>query len=112
MAEDRLSAVRYTLAEMLGHKKEGYNIDNVIATIPGAVITDSKNVYDALLRNAAFLGRKEKMEGRDLRAYRERCTKRLTSTRRVHGDANLANSLTKKDEMHQLNTFFERGYQY
>jgi hypothetical protein len=112
MAEDDLSAVRFMMSEFLGLKKEGFTVNDTIAAFPGVMITDSKNVWDAIGRDASFLGMKEKMEGLDLRSYRERCAWRNTSTRWVHGDANLANSLTKAGEMHQLDTYFARGQRY
>ena len=52
---------------------------------------------------------KKKMEGLDLRTYRERRVRGGASMRWVHGDANLANSLTKSGGMHQLDTCFVRS---
>merc|ERR1712039_589911 len=76
------------------------------------IATDSKNTYDNLLKNGAYLGMKEKMAGLDLKALKQACCLRRTSVRWVHGDAMLANTLTKSGEEHQMNTFYERGHKY
>ena len=111
-AEDHLSAGRYMMAEALGRWKEGLTIDQVIAIVPGVIVTDSKNCYDNLMKTCAFLGMKEKMAGLDLKAYKQRCASRSTSTRWVHGDAMMANSLTKASEGQQLELYFDRNYKY
>ena len=97
-AEDHLSAARYMMAEAMGRKTPETTTDEVVSLIPGAMITDSKNCYDNLLKNGAFLGMKEKLAGIDLKAYKQRCADRSTVTRWVHGDAMMANSLTKGNE--------------
>ena len=111
-AEDHLSAARYVLAEALGLWRQDMSTDEVIATIPGVIVTDSKNCYDNLLKSCAFLGMKEKMAGLDLKAYKQRCAQRGTSTRWVHGDAMMANSLTKASEPQQLEMYFEKNGRY
>ena len=76
------------------------------------MVTDSKNCYDNLLKNCAFLGMKEKLVGIDLKAYQQRCVMRQTPTRWVHGDARLANTLTKAGEPQQLELYFSKGGRY
>ena len=54
-AEDNLSAVRYMLAEALGMGRTGEDSDTIVSKIRGCMVTDSKNCYDNLLKNCAFL---------------------------------------------------------
>ena len=111
-SEDNLSAIRYMLAEALGLARPGEDSDTVVSKIQGCMVTDSKNCYDNLLKNCAFLGMKEKMVGIDLKTYQQRCVMRQTPTRWVHGDAMLANSLTKIGEPQQLELYFAKGGRY
>ena len=110
-AEDNLSAVRYMLAEALGMAWLESS-DTVVSKIRGCMVTDSKNCYDNLLKNCAFLGMKEKLVGIDLKTYQQRCVWRQTPTRWVHGDAMLANTLTKIGEPQQLELYFSKGGRY
>ena len=55
---------------------------------------------------------KEKLVGIDLKAYQQRCVNRQTPTRWVHGDAMLANTLTKAGEPQQLELYFAKGGRY
>ena len=55
---------------------------------------------------------KEKLVGIDLKAYQQRCVNRQTPTRWVHGDAMLANTLTKAGEPQQLELYFSKGGRY
>ena len=55
---------------------------------------------------------KEKLVGIDLKAYQQRCVRRQTPTRWVHGDAMLANTLTKAGEPQQLELYFSKGGRY
>ena len=108
-AEDSLSAIRYMLAEALGMVRPGEDSDTVVSKIRGCMVTDSKNCYDNLLKNCAFWGMKDKLVGIDLKAYQQRCAMRQTPTRWVHGDAMLANTLTKAGEPQQLELYFSKG---
>ena len=54
----------------------------------------------------------EKLVGIDLKAYQQRCVVRQTPTRWVHGDAMLANTLTKAGEPQQLELYFSKGGRY
>ena len=54
----------------------------------------------------------EKLVGIDLKAYQQRCVWRQTPTRWVHGDAMLANTLTKAGEPQQLELYFSKGGRY
>ena len=55
---------------------------------------------------------KEKLVGIDLKADQQRCVDRQTPTRWVHGDAMLANTLTKAGEPQQLELYFAKGGKY
>ena len=57
--EDTLSAMVYLFAELAGGAAG--SVDDAIARCPSAVISDSKNTYDNLFKNGAYLGMKEKI---------------------------------------------------
>eukprot|EP00969_Alexandrium_andersonii_P153091 6769850-Alexandrium_andersonii.AAC.1 len=44
----------------------GKDIDEIVRMVPGILATDSKNVYDSLLKNAPYMGMTEKMAGLEL----------------------------------------------
>ena len=98
------------MAELCGNR--GGAPDDMIRTIPKVLVTDSKNTYDNILKNGAYLGMKEKMAGLDLKALKQQCARRCTSVRWVHGDAQLANTLTKSGEDHQMTMYYEKGHRY
>eukprot|EP00974_Lingulodinium_polyedra_P036071 3460064-Lingulodinium_polyedra.AAC.1 len=77
--------------------------------VPGILETDSKNVYDALLKNAPYMGMTEKMVGLELQGTAQLIGARQLECRWVNGDAQLANPLTKPGEKHQLEDFYSRG---
>ena len=108
-AEDSLAACAFLFGELLG--KTGTK-DEIVRQFTKVLITDSKNTYDNLLKNGAYLGMKEKMAGLDLKVLKQVCYQRGTSIRWVHGDAMLANTLTKSGKDHQMNMYYEKGHRY
>ena len=112
--EDEISAVRLALAEFLGHDEVGHprDRDELIKCIPAAVVTDSKNAYDAAKKLAAPGGTKEKMTGLDYTAFVERANQRKLAIRLANGFAQLANSLTKGGEQRQLDFHHEIGHRW
>ena len=97
------------LAEMLGLDSPGDDKDEICAKIPAVLATDSKNTYDNMGKVAAFLNSKEKLVGIDLSKLQECCENTELNLRRVNGDAQLANSLTKPREPAQINMFYRMG---
>ena len=112
--EDEISAVRMALAEFLGYDcaEKPLDRDELIKHIPAAVVSDSKNAYDAAKKLAAFGGTKEKMMGLDYAAFVERADERELDIRWVNGLAQLANSLTKGGEQRQLDLYYEIGHRW
>ena len=74
-----------------------------------AIMTDSKNCFDVLKSESSCLGQKDKRTGIELLEYRMCCEEDGTVTRWVAGESQLANSLTKSTEPHQLDLFLKLG---
>ena len=109
--EDQLFLARLQLFEMLGGRIDPRNAESQAKTIPGVLITDSKNVYDRLRNTIYVVKGAEKRIAVEMLALKEAQLANEVCFRWVNSDAQLANSLTKSDELHQLSQFYHnRGY--
>ena len=103
--EDENAFVRASWLEITTGEDILGNIDEQIKKVPGVMITDSKNCFDSQRSESSCLGQSEKRVGLELLAYKLQTEACGTETRWVHGDAQLANSLTKPGEMRQWDLF-------
>ena len=109
--EDHLVMSRLQLFELLGGRIVPDQLEQQAAKIDGVVITDSKNVFDRLKNTVFVMKGAEKRISVELMALKEAQEANKVSIRWVHSDAQLANSLTKTHEQHQLNHFYQNsGY--
>ena len=71
--EDEISAVRMDLAEFLGYDCVGQPLDKdeLIKNTPAAVVSDSKNAYDAAKKLAAFGGNERGRTTRHIQGQEE-----------------------------------------
>ena len=74
----------------------------MIRSVPGALVTDSKNVWDLMKHPENLLGSRDKRTGLELMGLAQSFEEGDTAIRWVHSDAMLANSLTKKGERWQI----------
>ena len=86
--------------------------DGIAALTSGMVVTDSTNLYDKLNKNTPVV------KGAECRADIEALTLKESSNqsgmvlRWAHSDAQLANSLTKPTEKHQVQLFVRLGHRW
>eukprot|EP00439_Symbiodinium_sp_Y106_P027988 s1180_g3.t1 len=107
--EDELFAIRLQIAEFLGYKVDLRNVDASVRQIPAALISDSKCLYDRLQQTALTLKGEEKRSDIEPLCLKEAMETTALEVRWVHGDAQLANSLTKDSEYQQILLFQSLG---
>ena len=109
--EDQLFLARLQLFELLGGQINPRKAEEQARSVTGVVVTDSKNVFDRL-RNTVFVMKgAEKRIAVEMMSLAEAREANGAIFRWVHSDAQLANSLTKSDELHQLYQFYHnKGY--
>ena len=103
--EDQLYMTRLQLFEIQGGQIVPEKAESQAAEIPGVMITDSKNVFDRLRDTVFVLKGAEKRISVELLALKEAQIANKVAIRWVHSDAQLANSLTKTHELHQIHHF-------
>ena len=108
-AEDEAVLVRLTLAELQGVEVDIKNPWEAVRQVPAVVLTDSKDLYDKMLATEKLMTGKEKRTSIELLALEHNTRTCDTQLRWVHSDAMLANSLTKGNELHQLQLYFDSG---
>lgn len=104
--DDQMFAIRFQLAEFLGHPPDIRNLDEYVSLIPGVLISDAKNLYDRLSQTMLTLRGAEKRSNLESLCLKESTDEARTQVRWVNGDSQLANSLTKAHEPHQLLLLF------
>ena len=108
--EDQLFLARQ-LFELQGGRIDPKRAEEQSREVPGAVVTDSKNVYDRLKNTIFVVKGAEKRIAVEMMSLKEAQQANHVAFRWVHSDAQLANSLTKSDEQHQLNQLHHnKGY--
>ncbi|CAE7625753.1 GIP, partial [Symbiodinium necroappetens] len=100
--EDELYAIRLQAAEFQGKVVNVRNVDATIREISSSLISDSKCLYDRLQQTALTLKGEEKRSDIESLCLKEAMDHSSLQVRWVHGDAQLANSLTKDNEYHQI----------
>ena len=80
-------------------------IDEVCKQVPATAVLDAKSIYDALTGNNQMEKLAEKRTALELLSYLQDSKSCGTVTRWVHGDANLADSMTKIGAARQLQLY-------
>ena len=81
-------------------------VNQLVNTIPGCVVTDSRNVYDKTTSEVVCTKGSERRTDLDLMSLKYAQQRNGVHVRWVHSEAQLANSLTK-NEMKQLMMFYD-----
>ena len=89
-----------------------WQCDKAVSEIAGVLISDSKNLYDRLNQTVLTLKGAEKRIDIETLCLKESMYATSLKIRWVNGDSQLANSLTKEAELHQLFEFFRRNGQW
>ena len=111
-AEDELYAIRLQVGEFLGHSVFLWSCDESVKMVPGVLVTDSKNLYDRLNRTVLTFKGAEKRANIESLCLKESMSSTNLKLRWVNGDSQLANSLTKETELHQLFEYHRRKGQW
>ena len=106
-AEDELHLCRLAWLEFNGIAVDLNQVDEALQDIPGTVIIDAKAIYDVLISDNQPIQLAEKRTALELLAYLRNTENNFTETRWVHGEANLADGLTKTGHHPMLREFLE-----
>ena len=110
--EDNLHLLRYAWGEFNGWQAPASNPESLVRRVLGVLVTDSRNVYDRV--DKPYITPKGASKKIDLELLALKEAQNLTNLhiRWVHSDAQLANTLTKRGEDHQLARFIALGQQW
>ena len=111
-AEDSLYLLRYAWAEFCGHESSVWEPDSHVKRVMGVLVTDSRNVYDRMDKPYVTPKGASKRVDSELLALKESQNQTDLVVRWVHSDAQLANTLTKRGEEHQVNRFIAMNQQW
>lgn len=97
--EEELMFCRLQWAQMNGATIPLRNPEQVVASVPGVMVTDARSLYDVIHKGnqaTSGLGLKEKYSALEIMSVMQRLQLCGTQTRWVHSDAQLADALTKR----------------
>ena len=110
--EDSLYYVRFQLAEIFSGCTNARKPALLVRTIPGCVVTDSRNVFDKLNCEVLAIKGAEKKSNLELISLKEAQQQNGVVLRWVHSEAQLANSLTKAGGSKELELFYKMQHQW
>ena len=111
-AEDNLYLLRYSWAEFCGHTTTTWEPDVLVSKVFGVLVTDSRNVYDRVEKPYITPKGAQKKIDIELMALKESQNRTQLSIRWVNSEAQLANTLTKRGEEHQVRRFIALGQRW
>ncbi|CAK0897474.1 unnamed protein product [Prorocentrum cordatum] len=96
--DEKLWLSRLMWAELDGVEPTRWKLDDTVKTVPGMLITDSRGIYDAILKSESpQLGMRRFRSGEEARGIKEQILRTDVSFRWVNGLAMLTDSLTKPE---------------
>ena len=108
-AEQELLFTRLQLAEFLGYPLCRDNVAETVKRVPGVLVVDAKSIYDNMYGAAGPLGMEEKRTAIEMLGIQEGITTQEAIVKWCHGEANLADGLTKETARTQLDNFYSGG---
>ena len=111
-ADDELYAVRFQAFEFQGGQVPLWRCDDAVQQVSGVLISDSTNLYDRVNQTVLTLKGAEKKTDIATLCLKESMNSTGLRVRWVNGDSQLANSLTKDNELHQYFEFLRRDGQW
>ncbi|CAK0792580.1 unnamed protein product, partial [Prorocentrum cordatum] len=109
---DELFGVKLQWLEILGNQIDWRNPEGALSQLPAALVLDSKGPCDELQTTVCTFRGKEKRADVEAMTLKEGSTASNNWVPRVHGDAQLANSLTKRHEPGQLRMYYNSGHRW
>ncbi len=111
VGEDQNYQIRGLLCELKGTEISRERLHQQVAEVPGALVMDSRGIYDASTRNLSSLhGLRDSRSGYELTIAVARAAQSRTQLRWVNGGAQLADSLTKADRKVILQFMAQRQF--
>ena len=104
--EDQMYFVRYQWSEILYGSIDTKDPDSTVSKVPGCVISDSRNVHDKLQTEVLTIKGAEKKANIELLSLKEAQIRTKVVVRWVHSEAQLGNSLTKKNGGKEMELFY------
>ena len=109
MGEDQNYQIRLLLAEFAGEKIQRDKLHDAVKVVAGAVVMDSRGIYDAMTRNLSSLhGLRDSRAGYELTLAVNQALRAGTELRWVNGLAQLGDSLTKFGARKTILQFFSQ----
>ena len=111
-AEDSLYMLRFAWGEFSGGTTDAWDPDNLVKSVPAVLVTDSRNVFDKV--DKPYITPKGASKRIDIELLAIKQSQRDThlQVRWVNADAQLANTLTKRGEDHQISKFVALGQKW
>ena len=106
-AEDELHLCRLAWLEFNGKRVDLNHVDEVLHEISGTVVIDAKSIYDVLTSQNQPIQLSEKRTALEMLAYLKNTEANGPETRWVHGEANIADGLTKLGNHPMLQEFLK-----
>ena len=110
--EDDLLFLRNLWGELKGHLMDPRFPDACARHTAGHLVTDAKNLFDKLHAPVLTVKGCEKRSSIEALGLRENMERTGTTISWVHGDAMIANSLTKPQEKHQMLLYVQMNYRW
>ena len=109
IGEDQNYHIRLLLAELSGEEVRRDRLHEIVKKIPGALVMDSRGIYDAMTRNLSALhGLRDSRSGYELTLAVNQALRAETQLRWVNGLAQIGDSLTKHGARKVLLQFFSQ----
>ena len=109
LGEDMNFQLRALIAELLGAVPQRGEMNDLVKKIPGALVLDSRGIYDAATRNFSSLhGLRDSRCGYELTLAVNRAYQVGTQFRWVNGLAQLADALTKIGAIKVMLQFYQQ----
>ena len=93
--EDHMYHARFQWGEMMNAQVNIFDVDSIVRSVPGCLISDSRNVYDKLQTTELTIRGAEKKIDLELLCLKHSQRETKVNLRWVHSEAQLGNSLTK-----------------
>ena len=110
--DDDLVYLRVLWGELCGYELDARRPHLCSSRTPGHLVTDAKNLFDKLYAPILTMKGSEKRANIEALGLRESMERMGTTISWVHGDAMVANSLTKPNEKHQMLLYIQMGFRW
>ena len=111
-AEDELHYCRVLWLELTGTHVKLERSDEAVQALPAVLCIDARAIYDVLVNRRTTVSMVEKRTALELTGFMQKQQATGLQVRWVHGEANLADAMTKSGADLVLQRFFDAGQQW